>query len=281
MIMDTNNQRFKFYILEKNKNHYCLFGIDKEKNTCYLHDAIEFEEKSTLRYTIESARRVWAKLLKEEFKQVQLTDNKYFPHFLNKKIQQWSKFTETSLKKISGIESSDPWMINDKKSEKQNVNKYNSEKVNYSIPWDIKDPFEIDWDNLGFEALPTRSMWRDECKTGELWNAGELVPYGEISLSPASCVLNYGQGLFEGMKAFHSAKNRIVMFRPDKNSKRIQKTQERMCVPIMSSEYFLNAVYSTVKDNLDYIPPFGKGSMYIRPVCFGTSKAILPSIWFL
>ncbi len=92
----------------------------------------------------------------------------------------------------------------------------------------INDKQKIDWDNLGFEALPTRSMWRDECKTGELWNAGELVPYGEISLSPASCVLNYGQGLFEGMKAFHSAKNRIVMFRPDKNSKRIQKTQERM-----------------------------------------------------
>ena len=138
----------------------------------------------------------------------------------------------------------------------------------------INDKQKIDWDNLGFEALPTRSMWRDECKTGELWNAGELVPYGEVSLSPASCVLNYGQGLFEGMKAFHSAKNRIVMFRPDKNSKRIQKTQERMCVPIMSSEYFLNAVCSTVKDNLDYIPPFGKGSMYVRPVCFGTSKAI-------
>ena len=77
MIMNTNNQRFKLYILEKNKNQYSLFGIDTEKNTCYLHDAIEFEEKSTLRYTIESARCIWAKLLKEGYKQVQLTDNKY------------------------------------------------------------------------------------------------------------------------------------------------------------------------------------------------------------
>lgn len=137
-----------------------------------------------------------------------------------------------------------------------------------------KNKQEIDWDNLGFDVIPTRSMWQSDCTTGETWDNGELVPYGEISLSPASCVLNYGQGLFEGMKAFHSAKNRIVMFRPDKNSIRIQATQERMCVPIMSSEYFLKAVCSTVKDNIDYVPPYGKGSLYIRPVCFGTSKAI-------
>ena len=68
---------------------------------------------------IESARCIWQKLLKEGYKQVQLTDNKYL-HFLIKKIQQWSKFIETILKQ-SGIKSSDPWMNKDKKSEKQTV----------------------------------------------------------------------------------------------------------------------------------------------------------------
>ena len=82
---------------------------------------------------------------------------------------------------------------------------------------------QIDWDGLGFEALPTRSMWKGECSTGEEWTDGNLVPYGEINLSPAACVLNYGQGVFEGMKAYHTAKDRIVMFRPDKNSARMQK----------------------------------------------------------
>tara|TARA_B100001250_G_scaffold250440_1_gene215260 strand:- start:4019 stop:5047 length:1029 start_codon:yes stop_codon:yes gene_type:complete len=133
---------------------------------------------------------------------------------------------------------------------------------------------KIDWDNLGFNPLPTRSMWKGECVSGDDWINGKLIPYGEISLSPAACVLNYGQGIFEGMKAYHTAKDRIVLFRPDKNSARMEKSTERMCIPKMNEKYFMNAVSATVKDNADFIPPFGKGSMYIRPICFGVSKAI-------
>ena len=133
---------------------------------------------------------------------------------------------------------------------------------------------KIDWDNLGFDPLPTRSMWKGECSTGDDWIDGQLIPYGEISLSPAACVLNYGQGIFEGLKAYHTAKDRIALFRPDKNSARMGKSTERLCIPKMNDSYFMNAVVSTVKDNVDFIPPFGSGSMYIRPICFGVSKAI-------
>ena len=133
---------------------------------------------------------------------------------------------------------------------------------------------KIDWDNLGFNPLPTRSMWKGECSAGDEWVDGQLVPYGEISLSPAACVLNYGQGIFEGLKAYHSQKDRVVLFRPNKNSARMQKSTERMCIPVMNDQYFMDAVTSTVKDNADFIPPFGKGSLYIRPICFGASKAI-------
>ena len=58
----------------------------------------------------------------------------------------------------------------------------------------------IDFDNLTFTFTKTRSMYVTKCKQGDNWNSGELVPYGNISISPASTVLNYGQGLFEGMK---------------------------------------------------------------------------------
>ena len=133
---------------------------------------------------------------------------------------------------------------------------------------------KIDWDNLGFDPLPTRSMWKGECSTGDDWIDGQLIPYGEISLSPAACVLNYGQGVFEGLKAYRTAKDRIALFRPDKNSARMGKSTERLCIPKMNDSYFMNAVVSTVKDNVDFIPPFGSGSMYIRPICFGVSKAI-------
>jgi len=132
----------------------------------------------------------------------------------------------------------------------------------------------IDWDDLGFEPLPTRSMWEGKCSSGDEWMEGGLVPYGEISLSPAACVLNYGQGVFEGMKAYHTAKDRIVLFRPDKNSARMQKSTERICIPVMNHQYFMNAVTSTVLDNLDFVPPYGKGTMYIRPISFGISQAI-------
>ena len=54
----------------------------------------------------------------------------------------------------------------------------------------------------------------------------------------------------------------------------MQKSTQRICIPMMNDEYFMKAVLSTVKDNIDYIPPYGKGTMYVRPISFGISKAI-------
>ncbi len=57
----------------------------------------------------------------------------------------------------------------------------------------------IDWDQLGFSVFPTRSMWKTTCESGGNWSGGELVPYGNIEMSPAAGVLHYGQGVFEGL----------------------------------------------------------------------------------
>ena len=62
----------------------------------------------------------------------------------------------------------------------------------------------IDWDKLGFNASKTRSMWVGDCFDDETWFRGALEPYGNINISPAACVLNYAQGVFEGMKAYHT-----------------------------------------------------------------------------
>ena len=86
-----------------------------------------------------------------------------------------------------------------------------------------------------------------------------------MELSPAAVVLNYGQGVFEGTKAFHTADDRIGLFRIDKNAKRLAWSTERLCIPKIDPE-FLEAVNITVKDNLDFVPPHGKGGMYIRPI---------------
>ena len=137
---------------------------------------------------------------------------------------------------------------------------------------------EIDWDSLTFSLTKTDWMYMAKCKLGDAWTPGKIMPYGSFEIDPAAGVLNYGQGIFEGLKAYHTQKDRIVLFRPNKNSARMQKSTERMCIPVMNDQYFMDAVTSTVKDNADFIPPFGKGSLYIRPICFGVSKRKRPLI---
>ena len=132
----------------------------------------------------------------------------------------------------------------------------------------------IDWDALGFGVYPTRSMWRSTCPIDGDWTSGGLIPYGNIEISPAAGVLNYGQGVFEGMKAYHSAKNRIVLFRPDMNGKRIASSSKRLCMPELQTDYFVNAVEKVVNDNMDFIPPHGKGGLYIRPIVWGTAPIL-------
>ena len=132
----------------------------------------------------------------------------------------------------------------------------------------------IDWDKLGFNASKTRSMWVGDCINDETWSRGALEPYGNINISPAACVLNYAQGVFEGMKAYHTKKDRIVLFRPHMNANRMAESTEKMCIPKMVPDYFINAVKATTLDNIDFVPPFEKGAMYLRPIVFGTTPSI-------
>ena len=72
---------------------------------------------------------------------------------------------------------------------------------------------KIDWDNLGFNAHETKSMFRANYTPEDNWQVEGLIPYGDVSLSPASTVLNYGQGIFEGTKAYQTSRDRVVSFR--------------------------------------------------------------------
>jgi len=132
----------------------------------------------------------------------------------------------------------------------------------------------IDFDNLTFTFTKTRSMYVAKCKQGDNWNSGELIPYGNISISPASTVLNYGQGLFEGMKAYKTDSGRILLFRPEKNAERAAKGCTRLSMPEIPKNIFLEAVKSVVQDNSDYIPPTEKGALYIRPIIFGSAEGL-------
>ena len=83
-------------------------------------------------------------------------------------------------------------------------------------------------------------------------------------------MLNYGQSVFEGMKAQRSAKDRIVLFRPDQNAARMSAGAKRLSMPAPPTEMFVGAIQQLVRDNQDYVPPQGKGSLYIRPLLMGS-----------
>ncbi|XP_057951760.1 branched-chain amino acid aminotransferase 2, chloroplastic-like [Malania oleifera] len=133
---------------------------------------------------------------------------------------------------------------------------------------------DIEWDDLGFGLLPTDYMYIMKCSQGGNFTKGELQHFGSIELSPSAGVLNYGQGLFEGLKAYRKQDGNILLFRPEENALRMRMGAERMCMPSPTVEQFVEAVKGTVLANKRWVPPPGKGSLYIRPLLMGSGAVL-------
>lgn len=136
------------------------------------------------------------------------------------------------------------------------------------------DYADVDWDKLGFGLTPTDYMYVMKCSKGENFKDGRLSRYGNIELSPSAGVLNYGQGIYEGTKAMRTEYGRILLFRPEQNAARMRHGAERMCMPSPSIEQFVDAVKETVFANKRWIPPPGKGSLYVRPLLLGSGPIL-------
>lgn len=132
----------------------------------------------------------------------------------------------------------------------------------------------ICWDDLGFGLVETDYMYITKCSKGDGFSKGELKKFGNIELSPSAGVLNYGQGLFEGLKAYRKKNGSILLFRPEENALRMRMGAERMCMPSPTVEQFLEAVKLTVLANKRWVPPPGKGSLYIRPLLMGSGAVL-------
>ncbi|RVW56334.1 Branched-chain-amino-acid aminotransferase 2, chloroplastic [Vitis vinifera] len=141
-------------------------------------------------------------------------------------------------------------------------------------PYSDDEYADVDWDNLGFGLIPTDYMYTTKCSEGGNFEEGHLSRYGNIELSPSAGVLNYGQGLFEGTKAYRRENGRLCLFRPDQNAIRMQVGAERMCMPSPSIHHFVEAVKQTALANKRWIPPPGKGSLYIRPLLMGSGPVL-------
>ncbi|MBE0700457.1 MAG: branched-chain amino acid aminotransferase [Acholeplasmataceae bacterium] len=120
-----------------------------------------------------------------------------------------------------------------------------------------------------FAYSKTKSNYISYYKDGA-WDEGKLQVTDQITISAMSTSLHYGQEAFEGMKAYRRKDGRVQLFRPTDNAKRFQMSCTRMMMPIVSEEKFLDAVVQTVKDNVDFVPPYGSNAtLYIRPYMIG------------
>ena len=134
---------------------------------------------------------------------------------------------------------------------------------------------DVAWEELGFEFRPTNSHVKITYKDGS-WGQPELVrgePY--VNLHIGATALHYGQSCFEGLKAFCHDDDQVYVFRPDENAKRMQTSCKRIMMPELPTDLFVEAIDTVVRDNMEYVPPFGSGgALYIRPILFGSGPRI-------
>ena len=132
----------------------------------------------------------------------------------------------------------------------------------------------IDWDSLTFSFTETDRMFVANGSWEDGLSEGRMVDFQPLNLSPAACVLNYGQGLFEGMKARRTPDGKITLFRPEMNARRAAEGARRLVMPEVSESMFIKAVKKVAEENKRWVPPHGKGELYLRPILFGSSARL-------
>jgi len=127
-----------------------------------------------------------------------------------------------------------------------------------------------DQNNLGFGKHFTDHMFIMDYSKDKGWHDARIVPYGPLEIDPATMVLHYGQAIFEGLKAYRTEDGRILLFRPEKNMERINKSNDRMCIPPIDVDFGVEAIKTLVSLDKDWIPTAEGTSLYIRPFIIAT-----------
>lgn len=130
-----------------------------------------------------------------------------------------------------------------------------------------------DFNNIEFGKIFSDHMFRVDYENGA-WQTGEIIPYGDISFSPALSSLHYGQAIFEGMKAFKDEQGNPQLFRPDANFERFNLSAERMGMPTIPEELFMTGLRELVKLDRDWIPTKEGSALYLRPFMFATDDFV-------
>jgi len=131
-----------------------------------------------------------------------------------------------------------------------------------------------DQDNLGFGQYFTDHMFVMKWNREQGWHDAEITPYSDFNLDPAAMVFHYGQAIFEGLKAYRGQDGSILMFRPQDNLERLNKSAVRMCMPRIPVDKILQAMKGLVYLDRDWIPDSEGAALYLRPTMVATEAAL-------
>ncbi|MBO5481198.1 MAG: branched-chain amino acid aminotransferase [Clostridia bacterium] len=129
-------------------------------------------------------------------------------------------------------------------------------------------------DKLGFGKVFTDHMLLVDYDDKQGWHDARILPFGRISLHPASTVLHYGAEIFEGLKAYRRADGGVQLFRPMENIRRMNNSAERMSLPLMDEQDMLKLLTTFVKLEESWVPKTFGTSLYLRPFMFGNDESL-------
>lgn len=137
-----------------------------------------------------------------------------------------------------------------------------------------RNPKPKDESKLGFGSIFTDHMFLMNYNRDNGWHDPRIVPFGSLLISPAAMCLHYGQEVFEGLKAYRTKENDILLFRPDKNMARMNASNERLCIPPIDENFCVNAIKKLVSVDKDWVPSLEGTSLYIRPFIIGMDSQL-------
>ena len=129
-------------------------------------------------------------------------------------------------------------------------------------------------DEPSFGTHFTDHMFVAEWSAGAGWQDPRVIPYGPLSIDPASSVLHYGQEVLEGLKAYAHPDGSIKTFRPYANAARMRRSAGRLALPSLSDGLFVGAIESLVRADAEWVPTDDEASLYVRPFMFATEAFV-------
>ncbi|MBR4445814.1 MAG: branched-chain amino acid aminotransferase [Solobacterium sp.] len=131
-----------------------------------------------------------------------------------------------------------------------------------------------DSSTLGFGKIFTDHMFVMDYSKQEGWHDARIIPYGNLSISPACTALHYGTEIFEGLKAYRTPDGGVQLFRPIENARRMNRSAKRLCMPEIPEDDIVEAITTLVNLDRAWVPNDPGTSLYIRPFMFGNDETL-------